>query len=77
MTVDQLIADLRVLPGRALVVLETVDTFVPVTGASSSRVHIDAGHLEPHDATDCAGCARQLALVPAVSLLGADVGGVR
>ena len=77
MTVDQLLADLRLLPGHALVVFESVDTFVPVTGASSSRVHADAGRLGPHDAIDCAGCARHIPLVPAVSLLGDSAGGSR
>jgi hypothetical protein len=77
MTVEQLLADLRALPGRALVVFENGDTFVPITGVSACRVHLVVGAIEPHDAHDCAGCARQRALVSAVSLLGASAGGVR
>jgi hypothetical protein len=77
MTVEQLLADLQLFPGRALVVFEDVRTFAPVTAASPNRVHIGGGAVEPHYATDCAGCARQLDLVAAVSLLGRLDGGPR
>jgi hypothetical protein len=77
MTIEQLLADLQRFPGRALVVFEDARTFAPVTAASASRVHLVAGGVELHDAHNCAGCARQRALVSAVSLLGAGAGGVR
>jgi hypothetical protein len=77
MTVDQLLADLHLFPGRAVVVFEDVRTFAPVTAASPNRVHVVGGAVEPHDMTDCAGCARQLDLVAAVSLLGRLHGGPR
>jgi hypothetical protein len=74
MTAEQLLADLHLFPGRAVVVCEDVRTFAPVTATSPNRVHV-VGAVEPHYTTDCAGCARQLDLVAAVSLLGRLHGG--
>jgi hypothetical protein len=74
MTVDQLLADLRLRPGRDLVVYESARVVALVTGVSSNRVHLANVGVEPHYADECDGCARGLALVSAVSLLSLEDG---
>jgi len=76
MTVDQLVDDLRLFPRDALVVFESARAIVLVTGVSANRVHVADG-VARHRAENCAGCARQIALVAAVSLLGQESGGGR
>ncbi len=81
MTIDQLVVQLQFYLSSSLVVFESAQTLAYVTAVFPNRVHAapDArrGLLERHYGTACAGCAREIALVPVVSLLGHESGGVK
>ncbi len=80
MTVDQLVVHLGRYPAGDLVVMDG-DRLTYVMAVAATRVHAAPneafGILERHAGTDCAGCARQIAIVSAVALVGRASGGGR